>query len=301
MLLLSWSLALVYPVFRRWIQNYPAKTRAYLGLLFSIIPHFSAFILLIIYSAPGLSGYLVESHCHHDVCGPHSLHLHVSSLPGIGMFTLSMLLLGCFLIFIGRTFLRGQRQAATLKMLSENKNESYRLLETNKPMAWCVGYLQPRIYISRGLIERLKPTHLNAILEHERSHAINHDNLRKLIMDWATLFWPTVMKVKVKQDFSDDLESNSDMEAIRNSIDLETLCETIQLIENEEANNASPSRPHQSTRLLAIRNEFKVNAKDSPYRFSSRIFLVSIFTLFFVSTLFIVGQLGHPLLEFLYQ
>jgi BlaR1 peptidase M56 len=44
--------------------------------------------------------------------------------------------------------------------------------------AFCAGLLKPRVYVSTGSLERLDETALQAVLSHERHHALRRDPLR---------------------------------------------------------------------------------------------------------------------------
>lgn len=46
------------------------------------------------------------------------------------------------------------------------------------PLAFCAGLLRPRIYVSCGLVDQLRPTELHAVLLHERHHSRRRDPLR---------------------------------------------------------------------------------------------------------------------------
>ncbi|WP_405132980.1 M56 family metallopeptidase [Nocardia sp. NBC_01388] len=47
--------------------------------------------------------------------------------------------------------------------------------------AFCSGFLRPRIRVTTGLVERLSPTELDAVLLHEAEHARRRDPLRRLV------------------------------------------------------------------------------------------------------------------------
>lgn len=55
-----------------------------------------------------------------------------------------------------------------------------RLIDSDEPRAFCAGYLQPRIYLSRGALRTLEPTELRAVLAHESHHQRRRDPLRLL-------------------------------------------------------------------------------------------------------------------------
>lgn len=52
-------------------------------------------------------------------------------------------------------------------------------VDTNEPLAFCAGALRPRVFVSTGLIESLRPLELQAVLLHEAHHAERRDPLRR--------------------------------------------------------------------------------------------------------------------------
>ena len=52
------------------------------------------------------------------------------------------------------------------------------LVELDAPLAFCYGYLRPRVLISTGLLERLAGPELEALLLHERAHLRQRDPLK---------------------------------------------------------------------------------------------------------------------------
>lgn len=53
-----------------------------------------------------------------------------------------------------------------------------RIIDDDRPHAFCAGLLHPRVYVSRGTLEMLGEEELSAVLAHERHHALCHDPLR---------------------------------------------------------------------------------------------------------------------------
>ncbi len=51
-------------------------------------------------------------------------------------------------------------------------------IATDASLAFCAGVLRPRIYLSRGLIDQLRPAELDAVLLHELHHCRRHDPFR---------------------------------------------------------------------------------------------------------------------------
>lgn len=57
----------------------------------------------------------------------------------------------------------------------------YREVESDQPLAFCAGYLRPKIYLSRGALDRLSGPELGALLAHEAYHLRRRDPLRRLV------------------------------------------------------------------------------------------------------------------------
>jgi Zn-dependent protease with chaperone function len=53
-----------------------------------------------------------------------------------------------------------------------------RVIDDDRPRAFCAGLLHPRVYVSRGAVALLSEAELSAVLAHERHHARRHDPLR---------------------------------------------------------------------------------------------------------------------------
>ena len=51
------------------------------------------------------------------------------------------------------------------------------LLDQTKPLAFCLGVLNPKIYISTGLVEMMNSEELKVIMKHEKYHLDNRDSL----------------------------------------------------------------------------------------------------------------------------
>jgi Zn-dependent protease with chaperone function len=56
--------------------------------------------------------------------------------------------------------------------------EGARVLEDDRPQAFCAGLIRPHVYVSRGALAILGEAELSAVLAHERHHARRRDPLR---------------------------------------------------------------------------------------------------------------------------
>lgn len=81
------------------------------------------------------------------------------------------------------------------------------VVASSQPVAFCFGFLRPRICLTSGLIERLNPDQLKAVLSHEVYHRQQYDPLRILLIDTvsAVLFflpvfqeWGEITKVRME-------------------------------------------------------------------------------------------------------
>jgi Zn-dependent protease with chaperone function len=55
------------------------------------------------------------------------------------------------------------------------------VLPTPRPLAFCLGLLRPRIYLSEGLLNELDASELLSVVAHERHHARRRDPLRAVL------------------------------------------------------------------------------------------------------------------------
>ncbi len=64
-----------------------------------------------------------------------------------------------------------------------------KIVSDPKPLAFCLGIMSEKIYISTGLIKTMKKNELQAILLHEKYHLINHDNLSIIFLKFIKHFF----------------------------------------------------------------------------------------------------------------
>ncbi len=72
------------------------------------------------------------------------------------------------------------------------------LLDCKALLCFCAGFISPRIYLSRGIVEKLASEELEALLLHEKHHLKNYDPLRILLgrlMVSALFFLPVLSDI----------------------------------------------------------------------------------------------------------
>ena len=85
------------------------------------------------------------------------------------------------------------------------------VLATDVPLAFCVGLLRPRIYLSAGLIDVLTDGELKAVLLHEDHHRRRLDPLRSLlaeVLSAAFFFLPIAAELRDLFLMSAELEAD---------------------------------------------------------------------------------------------
>ncbi|MEK7533558.1 MAG: M56 family metallopeptidase [Patescibacteria group bacterium] len=102
------------------------------------------------------------------------------------------------------------------------------LLDQTKPLAFCLGVLNPKIYISTGLVEMMNSEELKVIMKHEKYHLDNRDSLVFMvatIIESLFPFFPIISDfVRV---YRMDREIQADAMAIRNTEDKHSLTEVL--------------------------------------------------------------------------
>jgi BlaR1 peptidase M56 len=74
-----------------------------------------------------------------------------------------------------------------------------RLIGDRRLLAFCAGYLRPRVYVSTGAVGALRPDELEAVLAHEHHHARRRDPLRVLVVEVlgdALFFLPIMRRLR---------------------------------------------------------------------------------------------------------
>lgn len=84
-----------------------------------------------------------------------------------------------------------------------------------RPFSFCYWFLRPRVCVSTGLVERLQPDELEAVLLHERSHLRRRDPLRLVI---ARYFAAGLYVVPVVEDLVEHYTLEKELEADQDAV-----------------------------------------------------------------------------------
>ncbi len=90
------------------------------------------------------------------------------------------------------------------------------LLDNEVHFCFCAGFISPRVYLSRGMVEKLELQELEALLLHEKHHLENYDPLKILLgrLVVSTLFFIPVLR-DILEHYLVDKEIAADRSAIR--------------------------------------------------------------------------------------
>lgn len=89
------------------------------------------------------------------------------------------------------------------------------LVDAGEPVAFCAGWLRPRVYMSTGVLDRLSECELRAVLAHERQHRALRDPLRLAVgrvLCQALFFLPVLNALH--SDYAEAAELTADAAAL---------------------------------------------------------------------------------------
>ena len=150
---------------------------ALLGLLAIVVPFLIAMRAVDLRSAS--PGALLEA-CRRMV----SERFDLASVP---VLALTLLAIGVLLLAVRSTLrqLRGHRRFMQTLVLTEPGPGAIPdaiVIQDPRAMAFCAGFLRPRVLISTGALGRLSAAEVEAVLVHERHHRSRRDPLRLLLL-----------------------------------------------------------------------------------------------------------------------
>lgn len=93
-----------------------------------------------------------------------------------------------WMIMATRRFQRAIQRTA-VRTVWVKRTPIHRVIQT-QPMAVCLGWFRPHIYISTGLEKLLTPMELWAVIQHELNHAEQRDPGQRLVMKMIQVFFP---------------------------------------------------------------------------------------------------------------
>jgi len=216
--LLLWLLfgaiaALGYRFVRPRLKTIDPVQASHLLLGWLALPPFASLLSCYVLYSPDLAQWLVAGHCHFDNCRVHGPQSALAIIPA-GLLTVWML------YSVGRCFLQlwlpARRLAKQLCLVGNDTGEFVRL-DSVAPVAFTLGWLKPRIFISAGMLSACSTQEIDCIVRHERAHRGRYDNFRLLLASLfsAPLPWrqmlPAVVDLKLCCEKACDLSAAAEL------------------------------------------------------------------------------------------
>lgn len=238
LLLVALSVALAataYRSYHRLLAAADPALRAACRLAYGLMPLLIASCVVLLVTRPSLAGLLVPDHCHGIACGAHVPALEGGSwasgaLAAFGGLTLLGGIFG-FAALALHAFGR-LRLVRRLTRLTDNAG-TYRVVDSPGKLACCIGLWRPQILVSQGVLDVLDSDEFEAVLAHERAHAMRRDNLQGFILHSVTRFWPTGIRERLREDHSADAEQACDRVAERVTGSRDTVASAIRTLAAE--------------------------------------------------------------------
>lgn len=202
---------LFYQVFRRVAELTPVRHRSGLFLIYALLPAVVAIAVASTLYFPVIANLLLPEHCHGSDCSPHAPVFAVNVAYAATSTAAALVALVLLFYLPLRQLLRHRRNSQLFQRFASPIDDGrldnhFSVVENDRVMAWCDGLLWPRIFVSRGLLDRIDMDELKVVLAHEYAHAQRRDNLTRLVIDWATRLWPTKQRRLLHNDFSSTAE-----------------------------------------------------------------------------------------------
>jgi Zn-dependent protease with chaperone function len=168
-----------------------------------------------------------------DRLDPHQCQVYGSR----GSSLLAAGLAGMWILHLGRrgcSALLALRRSQSLVRVLESVSSSAgaaatttRIVPIDEPQAFVLGMWRPRMYLSRGLLQRTDPRDLLSVMAHERHHIARRDPLRRLVASIALGFHLPGIARAIERRLVATLESAADADAARVTGDAPRVAEAL--------------------------------------------------------------------------
>ena len=203
--------ALIYRLLQPSLLSIDPAQASRCLLVWLALPLVAALLASYVLYSPDLAQWLVAGHCHTSQCQSHGPQSALAVLPAA--------LLAAWTFYsvvhcLYRQWLPARRLCAQLTMMGVEQG-GYITLDDDQPMAFTLGWLRPRIFISRGMQNACSATEIDCILHHEAAHRERRDNLRLLASRVLTAPLPQCWTQRALDDLKLCCEQACDSRAAR--------------------------------------------------------------------------------------
>jgi Zn-dependent protease with chaperone function len=189
---------------RRALGVLDPSPRAALLLALALLPLVVALLVTVLSFAPAVGGLIVDEHCHPTTgCTAHVPVVDADALHAAALAAVAIAAMLGLLWSVARRLRSSLKVASSLRSLAEpDERQRFETIESREPFAYCVGLLRPKIVVSRGLLETLRPEQLDVVVRHEQAHVLRRDNMRLWLAGLALLPMPPRLKRRLLADLA---------------------------------------------------------------------------------------------------
>lgn len=215
----SVAVAIAWALLRRWLHRQHPARRARVALVCAVAPTVVPVLLVALCLAPGgvgLLGFGVD-HCIHHPSHPHLCLVHSTA---ILTFPFVMLLAIGFALVAYAVASYGLRLAAARRTLVQLRSgvvgdlaPGVRCVRSARPFSVTSGMGRGEIFVSSALADALHPSHLEAVIEHERAHVRRRDGLRRMLAHMLSWILPPALRREILAELDLATERACDEEA----------------------------------------------------------------------------------------
>lgn len=214
-LLFAFTTNLLYPLVRPIIISLHPARGSLLLLNWITLPAFSALASCLLLFAPMISLIQADPQCLNGGCG---LNLNTGALVGTPAVIIgAWLIISCLTIYA--RYWRPAQQLRQQLTFTSSASERFLTLPTEAPMAFTLGWLNPQIFITEGLLNQCDTEEVECILRHEEAHRRRRDGLHQLLAHLFTAVLPNRLIRRQLDDYRLLCEQACDQEAARHQAD----------------------------------------------------------------------------------
>jgi beta-lactamase regulating signal transducer with metallopeptidase domain len=172
----------------------------------------------------------------------------------------------------------------TTRLIHEKYGKTIIVVKNDHALAFTMGYLNPSIVLSTGLIQMLEEDELKAVIEHESFHKNNHDPLKVFVLELIShSLWFIPLTKWCHQNYAIISEILADEYAVRKmGSELEVSKALLKLIKYQHSTKSSPALVHFSGGSINFRLQQLVEPKQTiPVKLTSGNIFISIYVLLF--------------------
>lgn len=194
---------LIYPVLRVPIMRLQPAHGSALLLLYWAMPVLMAFAASLMLFSPASDHLLVAPHCHGSCVTAAQFSPHAPQTEELPIALAGLLLALLAAVALLGSFIYNLRRGGRMNRQFEaltRRGRGYRVLDAQEPVVFTLGWWNPQVFISQGLIEHCSGAQLDVILAHEQAHRQRRDNLRLLLARVFALVLPSGMRQQLMHD-----------------------------------------------------------------------------------------------------